>query len=197
MIYGDFDSHTYLWGKNKTDAKGKVMESFITKSNTFPFNDDIQTCQHPATDSFTSVDFTMRSPSLFKGFHLLPLFMLCLCVEAFHPDHIEDEGLQMKTFINKLCEFDNEIIPKSYPTPMKPWFSGECRQAILACKISLRTLKRFSSDVLLQGYCIKRAKEIRQVICADDQSSWREYVSIPNARTPIERKLVHGLQNKG
>ena len=122
--------------------------------------------------------------------------MLCLCVEAFHPDHIEDEGLPMKTFINKLCEFDNEIIPKSYPTPMKPWFSDECRQAILACKISLRTFKRFSSDALLQGYCIKRAKEIRQVICADDQSSWREYVSTLNARTPIERKLVHGLQFK-
>ena len=26
VIVGDFNSHNYLWGGNKTDAKGKVME---------------------------------------------------------------------------------------------------------------------------------------------------------------------------
>ena len=30
VIVGDFNSHNYLWGGNKNDAKGKVMERFMT-----------------------------------------------------------------------------------------------------------------------------------------------------------------------
>ena len=49
VIVGDFISHNYLWGGNKNDAKGKVMERFITKSNICLFNDDTPTYLHPAT----------------------------------------------------------------------------------------------------------------------------------------------------
>ena len=30
MSVGDFNSHNYLWGGNTNDAKGKVMERFMT-----------------------------------------------------------------------------------------------------------------------------------------------------------------------
>ena len=68
MIVGDFNSHNYLWGGNKSDAKGKVMETFMTRSNICLFNDDTPTYLHPATGSFTSIDLTMCSPSLFMDF---------------------------------------------------------------------------------------------------------------------------------
>ena len=64
VIVGDFNSH--LWGGNKTDAKCKVMETFMTRSNICLFKDDTQT--YPATGSITSVDLTMCSPSLFIYF---------------------------------------------------------------------------------------------------------------------------------
>ena len=68
VIVGDFNSHNYLWGGIKNDAKGKVMERFMTKSNICLFNDDTPTYLHPATGSLTSIDLTMCSPSLFMNF---------------------------------------------------------------------------------------------------------------------------------
>ena len=29
LVVGDFNDHNYLWGGNKTDAKGRVMETFM------------------------------------------------------------------------------------------------------------------------------------------------------------------------
>ena len=68
MIVGDFNSHNYLWKGNKSDAKGKVMETFMTTSNICLFNDDTPTFLHAATGSFTSIDLTVCSPSLFMDF---------------------------------------------------------------------------------------------------------------------------------
>ena len=70
VIVGDFNSHNYLWGGNKNDAKGKVIERFKTKSNICFFNDDTPTYLHPATGSLTSKDLTICSPSLFMDFTL-------------------------------------------------------------------------------------------------------------------------------
>ena len=50
-------------------------------------------------------------------------------------------------FIDKLCEIGNKTIPKSNPKPKnphKPWFSDECKQAILDRK---RCLKEFLKDL--------------------------------------------------
>ena len=69
VIVGDFNSHNYLWGGNRNDAKGKVMERFMTKSNNCLFNGDTPTYLHPATCSLTSIDLTMCSPSLFMDLH--------------------------------------------------------------------------------------------------------------------------------
>ena len=65
MIVGDFNSHNDLWEGNKTDAKGRVMETFVTRSNTCLFYDDTPIYLHPATGSFTSIYLSMCSPSLF------------------------------------------------------------------------------------------------------------------------------------
>ena len=154
VIVGDFNSHNYLWGGNKNDAKDKVIETFMTINNICLFNDDTPTYLHPATGSFTSVDLTMCSPSLFMDFtwrvgedlhgsdhfpiilesHYHPQddrppkwqfhkadwnLLKDLCLEAFPQDDL-DGGLQLETFIDKLCEIANETIPKSNRNPKKP-----------------------------------------------------------------------------
>ena len=223
VIIGDYNSHNYLWGGNKNDAKGKVMERFMTKSNICLFNDDTPTYLHPATGSLTSIDLTMCSPSLFMDFTWrveedlhgsdhFPIILKShyhppgnrppkwqfhkadwnlfkdLCLEAFPQDDL-DGGLQLETFIDKLCEIANETIPKSNPNPkkpQKPWFSDECKEAILERKRSLRIFKRSPTNINLQEYCIKRAKA-RQVIRANKKNSWHEYVSKLNARTSMKK----------
>ena len=58
VIVGDFNSHNNLWGGNKTDAKGKVMETFMTSRNICLFNDDI--CIQQLV-RFSSIDLTICS----------------------------------------------------------------------------------------------------------------------------------------
>ena len=65
-----------------------------------------------------------------------------LCLEAFLQDYL-DGGFNLETFINKLWEIANQTIPKSNPNPkkpQKPWFSDECKKAILELKRSLKSL---------------------------------------------------------
>ena len=219
MIVGDFNSHNYLWGGNKSDAKGKVMETFMTRSNICLFNDDTPTYLHPATGSFTSIDLTMCSPSLFMDFtwrveedlHGSDHFPIILKSHYHPPDDRPpkeafpredlDGGLQLETFIDQLCEIANETIPKSNPNPtkpQKPWFSDECKEAILERKRSLRVFKRSPTNANLQLYRIKSAKA-RQVIRANKKKSWHEYVSKLNARTSMKKcwDMVRKIKGKG
>lgn len=39
VLCGDFDSHNRLWGSSKTDAKGKILESFLDDSDMVLLND--------------------------------------------------------------------------------------------------------------------------------------------------------------
>ena len=129
---------------------------------------------HPPDDRPPKWQFHKADWNLFKD----------LCLEAFPQDDL-DGSLQLETFIDKLCEIANEI--KSNPNPkkpQKPWFSDECKEAIVEKKRSLRVFKRSPTNTYLQEYHIKRAKA-RQVIRANKKKSWREYVSKLNARTSI------------
>ena len=121
-------------------------------------------------------------------------------MEAFPQDDF-DGGLQLETFIDKLCEIANETIPKSNPNPkkpQKPWFSDECKEAISERKRSLRVLKRSPTNTNLQEYRIERAKA-RQVIRANKKKCWHEYVSKLNARTSMKKcwDMVRKIKGKG
>ena len=121
-------------------------------------------------------------------------------MEAFHQEDL-DGGLHLETFIDKLCEIAHQAIPKLNPNPKKshkPWFSDECREAILERKRSLRVFKRSPTNANLKLYRIKSAKA-RQVICANKENSWHEYVSKLNARTSMKKcwDMVRKIKGKG
>ena len=67
MIVGDLNSHNYLWGGIKTDAKGKVMETFMARSNICLSNDDTPTILIQQLVFFL-LDLTMCSPSPLMDF---------------------------------------------------------------------------------------------------------------------------------
>ena len=109
--------------------------------------------------------------------------------------------MEMETFIDKLCEIANKTIPKSNPNPkkpQKPWFSDDCKEAILERKRPLRVFKRSPTNANLQLYHIKSAKA-RQIIRANKKNSWHKYVSKLNARTSMKkcRDMVRKIKGKG
>jgi len=61
---GDFNAHSPLWGCQSLDAKGKIIEDFLSNNNLcFLNNKNMFTYLHPATGSKTSIDLTICDPS--------------------------------------------------------------------------------------------------------------------------------------
>ncbi|XP_041367053.1 uncharacterized protein LOC121381768 [Gigantopelta aegis] len=56
---GDFNGHHTLWGCEDVNTRGKQLDDLII------FNDKSRTYFHAANGSFTSIDLTLCSPSLF------------------------------------------------------------------------------------------------------------------------------------
>lgn len=57
---GDFNSHDIMWDKENTNKKKcKTIEKLINIENLFLFNNKTL---HPATGSYSSIDFTMCVP---------------------------------------------------------------------------------------------------------------------------------------
>jgi ribonuclease HI len=66
LLLGDFNAHNIIWGCNKTNNRGKVIEDFITRQDLCVLNKkDTHTYLHPSSGSFSSIDLSICSPSLF------------------------------------------------------------------------------------------------------------------------------------
>ena len=65
VIAGDFNSHNTLWGCNKLDRRGKLVEDILTKRNLCILNQKSSTYIHPATGSQSVIDLGICSPDIF------------------------------------------------------------------------------------------------------------------------------------
>ena len=68
IIMGDFNAHSPLWGNNKLCQRGKIVEDFITDCNLSIYNDKTKTYLHPGSGSYTAIDLSLCSPSLYLDF---------------------------------------------------------------------------------------------------------------------------------
>ena len=68
IILGDFNAHNPMWGGDKTDQRGKIVETFINTSNVCLLNDGSPTYLHPGYGTYTSIDLCVCSPSIFLDF---------------------------------------------------------------------------------------------------------------------------------
>lgn len=64
MLLGDFNAHNQLWGSNKCDAKGKVIEDFVTEHNLVILNNGEHTRLDPRTGTTSAIDLTIISHDL-------------------------------------------------------------------------------------------------------------------------------------
>ena len=59
------NGHHTLWRCEDVNNKGKQLEDLILKNDLILFNDKSHTYFHSASDTFTFIDLTLCSPSLF------------------------------------------------------------------------------------------------------------------------------------
>ena len=68
ILMGDFNGHHTLWGCGDVNNRGQQLEDLILKNDLILLNDKSHTYFHSANGTFTSIDLTLCSPSLFLDF---------------------------------------------------------------------------------------------------------------------------------
>ena len=68
ILMGDFNGHHTLWGCEDVNNRGQQLEDLILKNDLILLNDKSHTYFHSASGTFTSIDLTLCSPSLFFDF---------------------------------------------------------------------------------------------------------------------------------
>ena len=64
LLVGDFNCHNTLWGSTSTDARGRIIEKILLKSEIILINTNEPTHFNMANGSFSSIDLAFCSPSL-------------------------------------------------------------------------------------------------------------------------------------
>ena len=102
-------------------------------------------------------------------------------------------------FSNILLHIAENTIPKSSVSskPKKPWFDDDCKQAIKDRKRAERTYRRSFSHSKLSSFRIYRAKA-RRTIKSKKRTSWKDFVSSINHRTPINKvwNMINRIKGK-
>ena len=68
IIMGDFNAHNTIWGSNKLDDRGRLVERLIDKCSLCIFNSKAPTYLHPATGTYSSIDLSLCHLTLFVDF---------------------------------------------------------------------------------------------------------------------------------
>ena len=68
ILLGDFNAHSKLWGCRDTNRLGEVIEKVVETADLCILNDGSSTYLHPASGSFSAIDLSICSPSIFMDF---------------------------------------------------------------------------------------------------------------------------------
>ena len=68
LLLGDFNGHNVLWGCNKNNTRGEIIENFITTNDLCLMNDKSYTYLYPAAGTFSPLDLSLCHPSLLLDF---------------------------------------------------------------------------------------------------------------------------------
>lgn len=68
VLVGDFNAHGTLWGSDKTDQRGQLIEDFILSNDICLLNSRTPTYFSPSSGKFSCLDLAFCSPSVFNDF---------------------------------------------------------------------------------------------------------------------------------
>jgi hypothetical protein len=118
-----------------------------------------------------------------------------LCLEKLTALPITPDTDPIAQFTDTLLSIAEETIPKTSTLPSKPhlpWNAPDCKAAVSARKKAVRHFNSIPTQANLDQVCCLRAKA-RRIINVTRRTSWRDYVSKLNSRTPI-RKVWNMVQ---
>ncbi|VDI34873.1 Hypothetical predicted protein [Mytilus galloprovincialis] len=174
---GDFNAHNPLWGSKTHNAKGKIIEDFVSQEGLCIFNDGSYTYLHPGNGSYSSIDITICDPSLLLDYSWRVHDDLCgsdhfpirvprwkldkadwslfenLCRTELQSKMFETVQDPILTFNTVLTSIADRTIPKTSANPKhpsKPWFDDACDQAIGDRKKSERRFQSTTNDGKLE-----------------------------------------------
>lgn len=98
ILCGDFNAHSFLWGCSSVTAKGRVLERLINDRNLSLLNDGSLTHFSAAHSSFSAIDLTLASPSLFP--RLVWRTHGDLCSSDHYPIVISEIGRSLQCRVN-------------------------------------------------------------------------------------------------
>lgn len=110
-----------------------------------------------------------------------------LCEEQITEDILEDPD-PVGRFTEVVVRIAEATVPKSSCSrkARKPWFNEECKAAIKKRRASLQRFSKHPTDRNLQEHR-QSCAEARRVIRASQRTSWRDFVSKLNTRTPVKK----------
>ena len=209
-------------GSDHQTPKGRVIETFIGQNDLCLYNDGSHTFLHSGNGTYSAIDLSFASPTLFDRFSWEVHDDCCgsdhfpiILTAAVSDDQIKQQRWKCKqadwttfkalcsTHLNKhtfksddpitdfsssLLEITEKTIPKSSVSskPRKPWFDNDCKQAISERKKAERSFRKSPCHSKLSSFRIYRAKA-RRIIKHKKKTSWRQFVSSINNRTPMNK----------
>ena len=69
LIIGDFNAHNPVWGSNRIDTRGRIVEQFIDEINAVLLNTGEGTYLNSRSSNFSCIDLSMCSPTLAVRLH--------------------------------------------------------------------------------------------------------------------------------
>lgn len=111
-----------------------------------------------------------------------------LCEERLIFENFKNEEDPIGSFSESLINISNKCISKSSKRPKKnrPWYNEECKEAIKKRKDSLRKFDKNPTKENLNITKVLRAKA-RRTIKVAKRTSWKNYISKINSRTPMKK----------
>ena len=102
VLWGDMNPRNMNWGTPNTNSKGHMIEKLIKDHELCLWNDGNPTFIHPATGSFSAIDLSICSPSMFMDFNWVVHDDLCGSDQLLniHPDGISKKLIMMNLKIN-------------------------------------------------------------------------------------------------
>jgi hypothetical protein len=64
VLLGDFKAHNVIWGSNRTDTRGEMLESLMEDYNLVLLNSGANTRFNAANGTFSAIDLTLCNPTL-------------------------------------------------------------------------------------------------------------------------------------
>ena len=68
ILLGDFNAHNPLWGGNRMDSKGEMIEKIMIDNNLSLFNDGSKTFHNMHSNYSSALDLSMCTPNLFLDY---------------------------------------------------------------------------------------------------------------------------------